>query len=171
MRFARVHCAAVILAAACFLSCTSPARSQSRPRTVSTAAHSVPQDPVRLRLLTLGARGLAIEQAREHVIAILSAENSCSAWFREADPDVSATFESLDFYLDDGPKYVLAFKSSWGEMLLKHPYSAGVQENAGRNATVLLNANGPAAERSVLAPSTVIPCPRGSPSFFTSLRT
>lgn len=143
MRFARVRGAAIMLAAACFLSSASPARSQSRPRTVSTATHSVTQDPVRLRLQALGARGSAIEQAREHVVAILSTENSCSAWFREADPDVSATFESLDFSLDDGPKYILAFKSPWGEMLLKHPYSAGVQENAGHNATVLLNANGP----------------------------
>ena len=143
MRFARVRSAAIMLAAACFLSSASPARSQSRPLAVPTPAHGLPQDPVRLRLRTLGARGSAIEQAREHVIAILGAENSCSAWFREADPDVSATFESLDFSLDDGPKYVLAFKSAWGEMLLKHPYSAGVQENAGPNATVLLNANGP----------------------------
>lgn len=143
MRFARVRSAAVMLAAACFLSSASPARSQSRPRTVSTLAHSVPQDPVRLRLQALGARGSAIEQARERVIAIFSTENSCSAWFRQADPDVTATFESLDFTLHDGPKYVVAFKSAWGEMLLMHPYSAAVQENAGHNATVLLNANGP----------------------------
>jgi hypothetical protein len=148
MRFARVRRAASMLAAACFLSSASPARSQSRPRTVSTAAHSVPQDSVRLRLQALGARGSAIEQAREHVIAILSTENSCSAWFREADPDVAATFESLDFTLHDGPKYVVAFKSAWGGMLLMHPYSAAVQENAGHNATVLLNANGPFFENA-----------------------
>ena len=141
MRFARA-CGAAVIAVACLLSPALPARSQSRPHTF-TLAHSVPQNPVRLRLRALGARGSAIEQARDHVIAILSTENSCSAWFREAAPEVSDTFESLDFSVSDGPKYVRTYKSSWGEILLMHPYSAAVQENAGRNATVLLNANGP----------------------------
>jgi hypothetical protein len=100
------------------------------------------QCPVHLRLLTLGPRGLLIEQARQHVLAILASENSCSAWFREADPNVAAIFDSLDFSLDDGPKDVLLLKSASGDLLFKHPYSAGVPENAGHDATVLLNANG-----------------------------
>jgi hypothetical protein len=142
MRFARAR-SAIVIAAACLLSPASPARSQSRPGTVPSLPSSVPQDPVRLHLQALGARGSVVEQARDHVIAILSTENSCTAWFREADPDVAATFKSLEFSVDDGPRVVVAFKSAWGETLLKHPYSAGVQENAGRNATVLLNSNGP----------------------------
>ena len=101
------------------------------------------QCPVHLRLLTLGPRGLLIEQASQDVLAILARENSCSAWFREADPNVAAIFDSLDFSLDDGPKDVLLLKSASGELLFKHPYSAGVPENAGHDATVLLNANGP----------------------------
>jgi hypothetical protein len=96
-----------------------------------------------LRLLTFGARGLLIEQARQHVIAILATENSCSAWFREVDPDIVAIFDSLDFSLDDGPKNVVILRSTSGELLFKHPYSAGVPENAGHDATVVLNANGP----------------------------
>ncbi len=100
------------------------------------------QDPVHLSLLTLGTRGLLIEQARQDVLAILTTENSCSDWFREADPDAAAVFESLDFSLDDGPKDVVPFKSTSGELFLKHPYSARVLENAGHNATVVLNANG-----------------------------
>ena len=140
MRFARVRRAALLLAAPSFFLTASPTRSQFRPRTHS---NSIPQDFVRPRLQALGARGSAIEQARRHVIAILSTENSCSAWFREADPGVVATFESLDFSLDDGPKYVLSFKSAGGEKLLMHPYSAAVRENAGHNATVQINANGP----------------------------
>ena len=141
MRFARVLSAAA--AAACLFSSALPARSQSQPPTASTSAHITTHDFVRPRLQALGARGSAIERAREHVISILSTGNSCSAWFREADPDVAATFESLDFSLRDGPKYVVVFKSAGRGMLLMHPYSAAVQENAGRNATVLLNANGP----------------------------
>jgi hypothetical protein len=100
------------------------------------------QRPVHLRLLTLGPRGLLIAQARQHVLVILAGENSCSAWFRETDPNAAAIFDSLDFSLDDGPKDVLLLKSASGELLFKHPYSAGVPENAGDHATVLLNANG-----------------------------
>ncbi|MCU1241805.1 MAG: hypothetical protein JWO71_2531 [Candidatus Acidoferrum typicum] len=103
---------------------------------------SGPPDLVQLRLLTFGARGLLIEQARQQVLAILAAENSCSAWFRKADPAAAAIFESLEFALDDGPKDVVTVKSTSGEILFKHPYSAGVPENAGHDATVLLNANG-----------------------------
>jgi len=101
------------------------------------------QCPVHLRLLTLGSRGLLIEQARQHVLAILATENSCSAWFREVNPNAAAIFDSLEFALDDGPKNVVILKSTSGEVLFKHPYSAGVPENAGHDATVLLNANGP----------------------------
>jgi hypothetical protein len=107
------------------------------------AAGSAWEDPVRLHLLAMGARGLAIEEARAHVLAILAAENSCSAWFRESDPEPAAAFRSLDFTLSDGPKEVVLLKSAAGDRLFKHPYSAGVPENAGHNATVQVNANGP----------------------------
>ncbi len=118
-----------------------PFRSAAaRYNAVPSSTSQVFVDP---RLLVFGARGLLIEQARQHVLAILAAHNSCSAWFRKADPNVAATFESLNFYLDDGPKDVLILKSTSGEVLFKHPYSAAVPENAGHDATVALNANGP----------------------------
>jgi hypothetical protein len=103
---------------------------------------SGPPDLVQSRLLTFGARGLLIEQVRQNVLAILATENSCSAWFREVDPDVVSIFESLDFSLDDGPKDVVVVKSKSGEILFKHPYSASAWQNAGHDATVVLNANG-----------------------------
>jgi hypothetical protein len=103
---------------------------------------SASADPVQLRLLEMGARGVAIEQAREHVLAILRADNPCSAWFREWNSDAAAIFESLNFSLVDGPAAVLKSKSS-GEILFQHPYSARVEENAGRDASILLNARGP----------------------------
>jgi len=90
----------------------------------------------------MGARGQAIELAREHVLAILRADNSCSAWFREANSDAATIFESLNFSLADGPRNILAFKSS-EEIVLLHPYAARVEDNAGPNATILLNAHGP----------------------------
>jgi hypothetical protein len=105
-------------------------------------ALGVPADPVQLRLLDMGARGVAIEQAREDVLAILRADNSCSAWFRESNSGAAAIFESLNFSLADGPREVLKSKSS-GTTLFQHPYSARVEENAGPDATILLNAHGP----------------------------
>lgn len=119
----------------------SPAARYNSPPFSATSGG--PQDPVHPRLLALGPRGLIIEQARQYTLDILAADNSCSAWFREADPDPAAIFESLDFSLDDGPKDVVTVKSASGEIFLKHPYSARAPENAGPNATVLLNANGP----------------------------
>jgi hypothetical protein len=102
------------------------------------------QDPIQARLHALGTAGLIIERARERVIEILRDENPCSAWFHEFDADPAATFESLHFMLDDsGPKYVLALKTDSGGRLLKHPYSAAVQEHSGRGAVLWLNANGP----------------------------
>jgi hypothetical protein len=101
------------------------------------------QNLVDLRLASLGTRGMLIEQARLLVVEILTAENSCSAWFRQADPNAAAIFESLDFSVDDGPKDILSFKSGSGEIFLKHPYAAAVPENAGHDATIVLNANGP----------------------------
>jgi hypothetical protein len=113
--------------------------AEARYNAVPWSPSQVFVDP---RLLTLGTRGLLIEQARQQVLAILAAQNSCSAWFRKADPNAAATFESLNFYLDDGPKDVLILKSASGEVLFKHPYSAAVPENAGHDATIALNANG-----------------------------
>jgi hypothetical protein len=91
----------------------------------------------------LGSRGLLIQQARQSVLDVLANDNPCSDWFREADPNVAAIFESLDFSLDDGPKDVVLFKSTSGELFFKHPYSAAVPQNGGHDATILLNANGP----------------------------
>ena len=130
-----------------FLDCAGkanplPASFRSPALGCYSSGPSVPADPVRLRLLDMGARGRAIEQAREYVLATLRADNSCSAWFRETNSEAADIFESLNFSLADGPKHILAFKSS-EEILLQHPYSARVEENAGPNAAILLNANGP----------------------------
>src|SRR5229473_5028520 len=127
MRLACFRLAAAALSALCFALFTCSANSQNR----FAAARLKPFDGGKADAL-----GLIVQQARERAIEILQAQNSCSAWFREADPDAPAVFESLEFVLDDGPKYVLAFKSDTGETLLKHPYSGATQENGGNNTIV-----------------------------------
>jgi len=92
----------------------------------------------------MGKPGLAIALAREKVTEILLSENSCSAWFKKADRNAAATFDSLKFIIDaKGPEYVLGWRTDTGETLFKHPYSASVLEGAGPNSVVKLNANGP----------------------------
>ena len=101
------------------------------------------QDPIQAQLHALGTAGIIIEHARERIMEILRDENPCSSWFREFDSDPATTFASLHFVLDtSGPKSVLALKTDSGDMLLKHPYSAAVQENAGKGAALWLNAHG-----------------------------
>ena len=126
--------AALIISALCIALFTCSANSQNR----FAAGRFKPFDGGKADAL-----GLIVRQARERAIEILQAQNSCSAWFRETDPQALDAFESLEFVLDDGPKYIQEFKSSSGEIFLKHPYCASTYENAGRNAIVLLNVNGP----------------------------
>lgn len=177
MRCARLG-PALVLAAACLLLSGLPAFSQIRSRAAAAGIRPVAvfssvfadapaaaarPDPVLLRLLSLGARGADIAQAREDVIDILRTENSCSAWFRQVDPDTLAVFESLDITLFDGPKFVAAIKTQGGPTTFMHPYSAAVQENGGNKAVIQLNANGPffASVADVLE--------RDSPGSFTYL--
>jgi hypothetical protein len=94
-------------------------------------------------LLARGKRGETIARVRDEVLNILESENSCSAWFQEVDPDPAGTFRSLEFAVEEqGPKEAYAMKSIGQRELIKHPYVASSRENAGRNATIQLNANG-----------------------------
>jgi hypothetical protein len=98
----------------------------------------------RAQLAVFGERGITIAVAREKVLEILQGQNSCSAWFRQADRDSAAVFEGLGFTLDlNGPRYITGFKTEFGETAFKHPYAASVGQNAGRGAVITLNANGP----------------------------
>ena len=101
-------------------------------------------DPVRAELVAWGKPGEATALARDKVMEILQAENSCSAWFKKADPDPAATFASLRFILDPkGPQHILGWRADNGATLFKHPYSGSTIAGRGRKSVVTLNANGP----------------------------
>lgn len=101
------------------------------------------EERIQKSLRALGKQGEAISRARDQVLKILQAENGCSAWFREADPDPAGTFRSVGFALEEnGPSYILAVKEIGQAEIFKHPHVASSWENAGRNATIRLNANG-----------------------------
>lgn len=111
------------------------------PREVSGFRNE--EERIQKELRALGRQGETISRARDQVLKILEAESSCSAWFREADPDPAGTFRSVNFVLEeDGPSYVFAKKEVGQAEIFKHPPVASSWQNAGRNATIRLNANG-----------------------------
>src|SRR5262245_47557728 len=98
----------------------------------------------RLSLSSQEKREQSVLQAKEQILAHLRGENTCSAWFRETDPDSAEVFDSLHFlFVEDGPIYVLRGKDAHGNEQYKHPWAARTQEFAGRNSSVYINPDGP----------------------------
>ena len=54
-------------------------------RTTSTS----PDDYIQIELSQLGPRGDLIAHVREQTLEILEANNTCSGWFEEAEPDAA----------------------------------------------------------------------------------
>jgi hypothetical protein len=91
----------------------------------------------------MGKQGKSILRARDKVLEILQAENSCSAWYRTKDPDPAATFRTLTFALDgDGEHYVRTTPEPGGIELIRNPYVARVIQGGGLSSTVTLNIYG-----------------------------
>lgn len=106
-------------------------------------------DPVPTELFALGQRGDLIADARLRALAILQENNSCTAWFQQADPDPAGILRSVHYTVDpSGPSNIYKIRNYSGEALLKHPWGATSVEYAGRNALVRINGNGPFFVRS-----------------------
>ena len=94
-------------------------------------------------LKDIGLEGIAIARVRQAVLEILASENKCSVWFRRSDPDVSATFRSLNFSVDEeGSDRVTKEQNDRGAWIEHGPYVASTGQNTGPNTTVIINANG-----------------------------
>ena len=94
-------------------------------------------------LKDIGLEGTTIARVRQAVLEILESENKCSAWFRHSDPDVSATFRSLDFSVDEaGSDRVIREQNDRGAWIEHGPYIARTGQNTGPGTTVTINANG-----------------------------
>src|SRR5262249_23393420 len=95
-----------LVAASISHSCATSAVAQAPAKLVNAPVSSLRfasdriADPSGDELQTLGTEGLIIEQARVEVMSILTEENSCSAWFRSAEPEAAGKFRSLRFVLD-----------------------------------------------------------------------
>src|SRR5882672_2579082 len=80
---------------------------------------------VRSKLTASDKRVAVLQRAREQTLAILQTDNACSAWFREADADAAAVFESVRYEIErNNPSYIFLRTDAHGEPLYKHPWSA-----------------------------------------------
>jgi len=109
---------------------------------VSTSDSDTLVDPVEKELLDLGHFGEGIQNVRAEILGLLSEENSCSAWFRAAEPEAAAKFRSLRYAVDSaGPGEILKIQE-WPDPLLIQPYVARTGQNVGQGSTITLNAHG-----------------------------
>jgi len=124
---------------------------------------------VEAQLRAMGKRGETIAEVRAQVLEILQSRNACAAWYQEVDPDPADTFRSLEFFLDEnGPTSIFSMKGGEGAQRLKQPYVASAYENAGRNATIQLNAHGAFFKRTT---EIFEPYPGGGPLLRKGLHT
>jgi hypothetical protein len=113
------------------------------PRPACSQSTSTDDRGVRSELTAMGKHGEAIARGREQTLVILQSENSCSAWFREADRDAAEVFRSLHYEIEeDGPSYVFHTKADRGGDMFKHPWAARSTEHSGRDSTIGLNPRG-----------------------------
>jgi hypothetical protein len=134
------------LIAAAVLSCLLYAPNQSDSKCTSNY-----EEGIALELSALGKRGDAIARARDQVLEILQPGNACSAWFQEANSDPAEVFRSVHFELESGgTSYAYGIRDRERGQLFKHPWAARTTQNAGRNAIIQLNGNGPFFNRTSL---------------------
>jgi len=111
--------------------------------TTSTNDGDALADPVEKELLDLGHLGESIQNVRAEAIGMLSEENSCSAWFRAAEPEAAAKFRSLRYVVDSaGPGEILKIQASSGSAVTIQPYVARTGQDVGPGSTITLNAHG-----------------------------
>jgi len=125
----------------------SPSRSQSSANLLSPDSSASLRenmaDAVDQELLDLGRNGQVIQRVRAEIVALLSEESPCSAWYRAADPDAIAKFRSLRFTVDfSGPADIVSIQDSADSPATMQPYVARTGQNVGPGSIITLNANG-----------------------------
>ena len=119
-------------------------RSEASCKSGSAGGPGCPlQDSVRTSISALGRYGAPLLLARDKVLAILGASNTCSAWLRESDPDPAGIFATLTFALgvrDQG--FIINLIHDPHGDALQEPYVASTMQGGGRNSKVTLNREG-----------------------------
>jgi hypothetical protein len=100
-------------------------------------------DTVSAELAVLGKRGLKIARAREEVLQILRTKNGCTEWLGTKDANPAATFQSLDFLIDQhGPQDISESMTGESITVWRQPYVASATQDGGAHTTITLNAYG-----------------------------
>ena len=95
-------------------------------------------------LSAFGRRGELIARTRAQVLEILNGQNTCAAWFQEANPETLDVFRSLHYQLDmSGSSEIYSIRDDRGRLILKYPWGAKSDEFGGVDSTIVLNRDGP----------------------------
>jgi len=122
---------------------TVPRVAPCNPASLAPIGCAQARDVVEESLAAMGKPGQKIMRARERVLAILQAENACSAWFREKDPSPVATFQTLGYFVDhEGEDVIHVSRDARPQYMYRDPYVAKVGQDTGAFATITLNAGG-----------------------------
>ncbi len=100
-------------------------------------------DTVLAQLSAFGKPGVKIARAREEVLDILRTENACTEWFATKDTTPAATFQSLNFLLDQhGPQEIFESRQADSVVAWRQPYVAKATQDGGPYTTITINAHG-----------------------------
>lgn len=99
-------------------------------------------DPIESELRALREHGLAIAVARRQVLAILRENNSCSAWYAQAQPNPFIKLASLHFQLDAASDDTVLGDHTFFGVYYRDPYVARTQQNVGAGSAITLNVHG-----------------------------
>jgi len=120
-----------------------PRVAPCNPASLAPSGCARARDVVPESLAAMGRPGQKILRAREKVLAILQAENACSAWFQRKDPSPAATFQTLGYSVDhEGEDVIHVSRDAGPQYLYRDPYVAKVGQDTGAFATITLNAGG-----------------------------
>jgi hypothetical protein len=120
-----------------------PAKLLRTDGVVLRPANDAVAEPSLEELKSLGAQGQVIQQARAEVLLILTGENACSAWYRNAEPEAAEKFRSLRFAVDLAGAGEILKKADWREdPFYYQPYVARTGQNVGWGSTITVNGNG-----------------------------
>jgi hypothetical protein len=103
-----------------------------------------PSTRLTIELTGLGPRGDLIARVREQTLNILDEDNTCTTWFEKVEPNIADVFRSLHYDIDSkGTAEIHSGRDLLGDLYFMHPWGAKAVENAGRDAFIQFNANGP----------------------------
>jgi hypothetical protein len=120
-----------------------PENAGGDPRVPRTFPCNGSPDTVLAELAVLGKPGLKIARAREEVLQILRTRNACTEWLETKDANPAATFQSLDFLIDQhGSQDISESMTNDSITIWRQPYVASATQDGGPHTTITLNAYG-----------------------------